>query len=199
MSLWSKLLNRFERHAWEVRRAWNHRRFLLLEKPRHKAVALGKRVTFNVPVRGGQGSLRVGDNTMFGFPLASRLGDGGIMLQTRGTDAEITIGRGNAFSNNTVLCAAQSIRMGDDCRIGDSVAIYDADFHELDPATRNRSIGVVKPVVIGTNVWLGSRVMVLKGVTIGDNSVIGAMSLVVKDIPANCIAAGMPAKVIRTL
>ena len=199
MSVWSKLLNRFERHALQVRQGWNRCQFLLLEKPRHKAVALGKRVTFNVPVRGGQGSLSVGDDTTFGVTLANRLGDGGIMLQTWGADAQITIGRGNAFNNNTVLCAVQSIRMGEHCRIGDSVAIYDADFHELDPATRNRSIGVVKPVVIGTNVWLGSRVMVLKGVTIGDNSVIGAMSLVVKDIPANCIAAGIPAKVIRTI
>jgi maltose O-acetyltransferase len=199
MSLYLRLLNRFERHAWQLRRAWNRARFQFLEKPRHKAVQLGARVTFNVPVRGGQGSLRVGDDNMFGFPLANRLGDGGIMLQTRGADAEITIGRGNAFSNNTVLCAVKSIRLGDNGRIGDNVAIFDADFHELDPATRDRSAGVVKPVVIGNNVWIGSRVMILKGVTIGDNAVIGAMSLVVKDVPANSIAAGVPAKVIRTI
>jgi maltose O-acetyltransferase len=199
MSLWVKVLNRIERHALGIRQAWNYRRFLLVEKPRHKAVELGRRVIFNVPVRGGQGSLRVGDDNMLGFPPANRLGDGGIMLQTRGAEAEITIGRGNAFSNNTVLCAVKSIRLGDSGRIGDNVAIFDADFHEVNPATRDRSAGVVKPVVIGNNVWIGSRVMILKGVTIGDNAVIGAMSLVVKDIPANCIAAGVPAKVIRTI
>jgi acyl-[acyl carrier protein]--UDP-N-acetylglucosamine O-acyltransferase len=199
MSLWLKLLRRFERHALEVCQGWNHRQFLLFEKPRHKAVELGRRVTFNVPVRGGQGILRVGDDTMFGFPMANRLGNGGIMLQTRGSDAEITIGRGNAFSNNTVLCAMQSIRIGDGCRIGDNVAIYDADFHELDPATRDRSAGVVKPVVIGDNVWIGSRAMVLRGATIGNNAVIGAMSLVTKEIPPNCVAAGIPAKVLRTI
>ena len=121
------------------------------------------------------------------------------MLQTRGSGAQITIGRGNAFSNNTALCAVESIRIGDGCRIGDHVAIYDADFHELDPATRDRSAGVVKPVIIGDNVWLGSRVMVLKGATIGNNAVIGAMSLVTKEVPPNCIAAGIPAKVIRTI
>lgn len=53
------------------------------------------------------------------------------------------------------------------------------------------------PVTIGNNVWLGSRVMILKGVSIGDNSVIGASSVVTKPIPANCIAAGNPAKIIR--
>lgn len=199
MSIWSKLLNRFDRRSLQVRQRWNRGRFLLLEKPRHKAVELGGGVIFNVPVRGGWGTLRVGEDNIFGFPLANRLGDGGISLQTRVAGAEITIGRGNAFSNNTVLCAVESIRMGDNGRIGDNVAIFDADFHEVNPATRDRSAGVVKPVVIGNNVWMGSRVMVLKGVTIGDNSVVGAMSLVVKDIPANCIAAGVPAKVIRTI
>ena len=199
MRLWARLLNRLERQTWHIGRQWNYRRFVLFQKPRHRAVELGKGVAFNVPVRGGQGTLRVGSDTMFGFPLAYRLGDGGIMLQTRTPEAEIAIGRGNGFSNNTVLCAVAGIRIGDNCRIGDGVAVYDADFHEVNPATRDRSVGVVKPVVIGNNVWIGSRVMVLKGVTIGDNSVIGAMSLVTKDIPANCIAAGTPAKVIRAI
>jgi maltose O-acetyltransferase len=199
MRLWLKLLNRVQRQAWGVRRGWNRRRFLLFEKPRHKAVGLGRGVTFNVPVIGGEGILKVGDDTMFGFPLANRMGNGGIMLQTRGSAAEISIGRGNGFSNNVVLCALERIQVGDNCRIGDGVAIYDADFHELNPATRDRSAGVVKPITIGNNVWIGSRVMVLKGVTIGDNSVIGAMSLVTKGVPPNCVAAGIPAKVIKTL
>jgi len=75
----------------------------------------------------------------------------------------------------------------------------DADFHEIDPATRNRSAGVVKPVVIGNDVWIGNRTMILKGAKIGDNSVIGTMSLVTGEIPANCIAAGVPTKVIRPI
>ena len=199
MTLWPKLLNRLERHAWGVRAGWNRWHFLFFEKPRHTAVELGKRVTFNVPVRGGQGILRVGDDTVFGFGGANRLGSGGIMLQTRVPEAEITIGQGNTFSNNTVLCAVKSIRIGDNCRIGDDVVMYDADFHELNPATRDRSAGVVKPVVIGNNVWIGSRAMVLRGALIGDNAVIGAMSLVTKDIPPNCVAAGIPAEVTRTI
>jgi maltose O-acetyltransferase len=79
------------------------------------------------------------------------------------------------------------------------VAIVDADFHEINPATRDNSAGEVRPVTIGNNVWIGSRVMVLKGASIGDNSVIAAMSVVTSAIPANCVAAGIPAKVIRHL
>ena len=55
------------------------------------------------------------------------------------------------------------------------------------------------PVVIGKNVWLGASVTVVPGVTIGDNAVIAAGAVVTKDVPANTIAAGVPAKVIREL
>lgn len=54
-----------------------------------------------------------------------------------------------------------------------------------------------KTVKIGNHVFIGARVFILKGVTIGDNTVIGAGSIVSKDIPANCIAAGNPCKVIK--
>jgi maltose O-acetyltransferase len=199
MSVWLKCLNRFERYTVNCRSAWYRWRFALFEQPRHRAVELGAGMVFNVPVRGGKGTLRIGDHSVVGFPEAHRVGDGEIMLQARVPDAEVSIGRDTWFNNNTVICAMKSIRIGNACRIGDSVAIYDADFHELSPATRNRSVGPIEPVTIGNNVWIGSRVMILKGVTIGDNSVIGAMSLVTKDVPPNSLAAGVPAKVIRSL
>nr|WP_207652455.1 DapH/DapD/GlmU-related protein [Clostridium beijerinckii] len=62
-----------------------------------------------------------------------------------------------------------------------------------------RSAGKVASVNIGNNVWIGSVVTILKGVTIGDNSVIAANSVVTKDIPANSIAAGNPAKVVKNI
>ena len=54
------------------------------------------------------------------------------------------------------------------------------------------------PIIIGENVWIGSHVRICKGVTIGDNSVVAANSVVTKDVPANCIVAGNPAKIVKT-
>ena len=62
----------------------------------------------------------------------------------------------------------------------------------------NFNIVKAKPITIGKNVWITTRCLILGGVTIGDNSIIGAGSVVTSDIPANCFAAGNPAKVIRT-
>ena len=200
MKLVRIILNRWARYSGRIRARWYRWSFLFAERPRHRRIELGRDVAFLVPVRGGgQGSLRIGKGTSFGFPLAFRIGSGEIMLQARNPEAEIVIGENTVFSNNSVLCAVQSIRVGNQCRIGDSVSVIDADFHEIDPATRDRSVGVVKPVTIGNNVWIGSRTMVLKGASIGDNSVIGAMSLVASPIPPNCVAAGVPARVIRQL
>lgn len=199
MGLWLKILERSESCAGCIRSAWYRRKFLALEKPRHRLVELSEGVVFNVPVRGGQGTLRIGTNVMLGYSRAHRLGSGEIMLQARLPDAQIIIGDGTVFNNNTVVCAMESITIGERCLIGDSSAIYDSDFHNTDPAKRHTDTGPSSPVVIGNNVVFGSRVVVLKGVTIGDNSVIGAMSLVTKDIPANCIAAGVPAKVIKQI
>ena len=161
---------------------------------------LGTNNCFMAPVRAdGEGRVSIGNGNFLGYWLAPRMGSGEILLQARAASAEIRIGHDNAFSNNVSVVANQKVELGDHCQIGDLVAIYDSDFHEIDPATRTRSAGESQPVRIGSNVWLGSRAMVLKGVEIGDNSVIGAMSLVTKSIPANCLAAGVPARVIRNL
>lgn len=174
--------------------------FIRFERLRRMDVRAGAGNRAQVPLRGaGRGSLRIGTGNVFGFDGAMKLGSGAILLQPREKNAVIEIGDGNLLSNNVAIVANQRISIGDGCQIGDMVCIYDSDFHEIAPLTRNRSAGVISPVKVGNNVWLGSRVMVLKGVTIGDNSVIGAMSLVTRSIPANCIAAGVPARVIRTI
>lgn len=198
-SFWLRCLTFGERWLARFRSAFYRWRFAVFEKPHLRLLEMGSNILFHVPVRGGSGTLRIGEGAILGYHLAHRFGSGEITLQPRAPEAEIVIGRGTMINNNTVVCAMKSIRLGADCRVGDCVAIFDADFHELAPATRNRSVGLVKPVVIGNNVWIGSRAIVLKGVTIGDNSVIAAMSVVTKDIPANCVVAGIPAKVIDKL
>ena len=164
-------------------------------------LSLGSDVRLHVPVaaRWGRGTLQIREGVSLGYAMAPRLGDGAILLQPRGQDAVIDIGSGTTISNNVALVAMGSIRIGAGCLIGDLVTVYDCDFHEIDPLRRNEGVGPIEPVEIGNNVWLGSRVMVLRGVTIGDNSVVGAGSVVTRSIPANSVAAGVPARVIRAL
>lgn len=99
--------------------------------------------------------------------------------------------------NFTVLDEAQ-VRIGDNVFIGPNTSIYTA-CHPLDPAERNKGVEWAEPVTIGSNVWIGGSVTILPGVTIGDNTTIGAGSVVTRDIPAGCVAAGNPCRVIRHL
>jgi len=92
--------------------------------------------------------------------------------------------------------SADEIIIGDNCMIASNVYITDSDWHDV----YNRiSPGKIAPVHIQNNVWIGDSAIVCKGVTVGENSIVGAGAVVVDSIPANCIAAGNPAKVVKTL
>ena len=73
------------------------------------------------------------------------------------------------------------------------------DLQPLDPDPRRAGFEAGEPITLGDNVWLGGGVIVCPGVTIGENTVVGAGAVVTKDLPANVVAVGNPAKVIRTL
>ena len=88
------------------------------------------------------------------------------------------------------------IEIGDGTMLGCRVVIATLN-HDINPETRINA--TPKPVKIGKKVWIGANCTILPGVTIGDNSVIGAGSVVVKSIPANSVAVGNPAKVIKHL
>jgi serine acetyltransferase len=92
--------------------------------------------------------------------------------------------------------SAHEILIGNNCMIASNAYITDSDWHDI----YNRvSIGKTAPIKIDDNVWIGDSVIVCKGATIGENSIIGAGAVVVDDIPANCVAAGNPAKVVKKL
>ena len=111
--------------------------------------------------------------------------------------AEIVIGDYCLIAPGVRISAAKSIRIGDNCMLAANVIISDSDWHGI--YNRVRPFRCTKPVTIENNVWLGERVIINKGVTIGENSVIGAGAIVTKDIPANSVAAGNPARVIKTI
>lgn len=116
--------------------------------------------------------------------------------------ALLTIGDNVGMSQAALICH-KSITIGNNVKIGGGVCIYDTDFHSLDPVVRRSSEDLKnraeKPVVIGNDVFIGAKSIILKGVTIGENSVIGAGSVVTKSVPANQIWAGNPAKFIRNI
>lgn len=94
------------------------------------------------------------------------------------------------------IAAQCSIRIGADCHIGPYTNILDNDYHDVyDHRVRPES----RPVTIGDGVWIGTRAIILPGVTIGEGAVIGAGSVVTRDVPPRTIAAGNPARVLRSL
>ncbi|WP_285137745.1 sugar O-acetyltransferase [Microbacterium sp. lyk4-40-TSB-66] len=99
--------------------------------------------------------------------------------------------------NLTALDVAE-IRIGEDCQLGPNVQLL-TPTHPIEPQPRRDKLEAAQPITIGDNVWLGGGVIVCPGVTIGDNSVIGAGAVVTRDIPANVIAVGNPARVVREI
>lgn len=90
------------------------------------------------------------------------------------------------------------ITLGADCQLGPDVQLL-TPTHPVDPELRRAKWEAAKPIVIGDNVWLGGGVIVCPGVTIGENTVVGAGAVVVKDLPANVVAVGNPARVVREI
>jgi acetyltransferase-like isoleucine patch superfamily enzyme len=108
--------------------------------------------------------------------------------------ARISIGP-DALLNGAMLHAKREISIGAQLRLGFGARILDADFHDLDRDTPER----VAPVRIGDRVWIGANALVLRGVTIGDDVVVAAGSVVTRDLPPLCLAAGVPARPIRSI
>jgi acetyltransferase-like isoleucine patch superfamily enzyme len=109
----------------------------------------------------------------------------------------IDVGSYCLISPGVRLDSACHIEISDNCMIAAGAYVTDADWHDV--YDRTRIIGANARVTLEDNVWIGDSAIVCKGVTVGANSVIGAGSVVTRDIPANVIAAGNPAAVIKPL
>ena len=125
-----------------------------------------------------------------------------IVLTTLASSACIEIGSHVGMSGGAICCKSH-VKIGDYSLLGANTIIADNDMHPVKPENRRYNINSedipAKDVLIGRNVWIGADVYICKGVTIGENAVVGAKSVVTKSLPANCIAAGIPAKVVRML
>ncbi len=131
----------------------------------------------------------------------TRFGDGcildqGFTLENRGL---IDVGGHTVFGHHCTVAAEESIVIGRRCLIGEMVSIRDHD-HAFSSST----IPIIdqgrdtSPIVIGDNVWIGAKATITTGVSIGSNTVVGAHAVVTGDLPANSVAVGIPARVIRT-
>ena len=109
----------------------------------------------------------------------------------------IDIGDCVLMSPGSRLSASDEIVIGDGVMMANGTYVTDSDWHTIYDRTRRSEKST--PVRIGNNVWLGDHCTVLKGVTIGDNSVVAARAVVTRDVPANVVVAGNPAKVVKKL
>ena len=118
---------------------------------------------------------------------------------------KLKIGKNVILNDMVHIGCANYIEIGDDCLFASRIYVSDHNHGSykgelIDDASslvRERNLDLDKPVIIGNNVWLGEGVSVLPGAKIGDNSIIGTNSVVIGEIPSDCIAAGIPAKVIK--
>lgn len=124
-----------------------------------------------------------------------------------GLNGEILVGD-NTMMNGVSITAYEKVSIGENCQIASATLISDTDFHPINPAIRQKeamgyrfdhNLVNKRQIIIGNNVWIGWGVIILKGVTIGDNSIIAAGAVVVNDVPSNVIAAGNPAKVVKSI
>lgn len=107
-------------------------------------------------------------------------------------NARLNLGSGYINRNLKIRCFKE-ISIGNNVAISENVTIWDTDAHSI----IGKEAEMTQPVKIGNNVWIGTNVTILKGVTIADGVIIAAGAVVTKDIPENCLAAGIPAKVIK--
>ena len=114
--------------------------------------------------------------------------------------ARLTLGSGY-MNHDCVIDCFDSISIGHNVVISERVVLRDSDNHtikDVENGFLDKSKTITAPIVIGDHVWIGMNVTVLKGVTIGEGAIVAAGSVVNNDVPSHCLAAGVPAKVIKT-
>lgn len=158
--------------------------------------ALRARVAYAVPtstvVLGrvnvyGSGRIRLGEGLLI-YPR--------LYVETQG-DGEIVIGDGAVLSTGVHLVSYAGLFIGKGTMIGEYTSIRDANHTRGEGTTLRDSDHSAKPIVIGSEVWIGRGVTVLGGVTIGDRAIVGANAVVTRDVPQDTVVAGVPAVPIK--
>lgn len=139
--------------------------------------------------------LQVGRGGEISFGRLAWIGTG---TKIRCHEGRVEIGAKTVLGQECTISAYQRVAIGEQCVIADRAMFIDFDHVVSDPERPIRQQGIYKrDVVVGANVWIGYGAQILRGVTVGDNAIVGAGSVVTRDIPANAVAAGAPARVVR--
>ena len=106
----------------------------------------------------------------------------------------ISLGDGVYFNAGCTILDTAPVTIGDRTMFGPGVHIYCAEHHK-DPKLRSEGLEIAKPVTIGSDVWVGGGAIILAGVTVGDRAIVGAGAVVTRDVAADTVVAGNPARV----
>jgi acetyltransferase-like isoleucine patch superfamily enzyme len=162
---------------------------LMVTRLRHRKVTFGARCD----VRSGAHFTVAREATVLIGPGCVL--DHGFTLEASG---KLTVGDRSVFGHHCTVAADELVAIGRDCLIGELVSIRDHDhaFDRTDIPILDQGRHTA-PVTIGDNVWVGAKATITAGVSIGDGAVIGAHAVVTRDLPAGCIAVGVPARVVK--
>jgi acetyltransferase-like isoleucine patch superfamily enzyme len=139
--------------------------------------------------------LQIGRSGEIRFGRFVWVGDGS---KIRCHEGVVEIGEKTVIGQECTISAYQRVRIGEQCVIADRAMFIDFDHGVVEVERPIRAQGIYKrDVEVGSNVWIGYGACILRGVRIGDNSIIGTAAVVTKDVPANAVVAGIPARVIR--
>ncbi len=139
--------------------------------------------------------IQIGKKATAKFGRHSWIGDG---TKIRCHEGEVEIGRKTVFGQECTISAYKRVRIGDECVIADRAMFIDFDHGVVEVERPIRAQGIyTREVEVGSNVWIGYGACILRGVKVGDNSIIGANAVVTKDVPANAVVGGIPARILR--
>jgi len=140
-------------------------------------------------------ALEIGKNARVELGRWSWLGHN---TKVRCHEGVVSIGAKTVMGQECTISAYQHVSIGRECVIADRVMLIDFDHGVVEVDRPVRLQGIYKrDVRVGNNVWIGYGACILRGVTVGDNAVIGTSAVVTRDVPANAVVAGVPARVIR--
>ena len=136
---------------------------------------------------------------LFGDLIGKKVDDSFLLIPPFYTanGLDITVGRNVFVNQNCTFYDLGGLDIADDVMIGPNVSIITTG-HPLEPSRRRAAV-TARPIAIEKNVWIAAGATIIGGVTVGENSVVAAGSVVTKDVPANTLVGGNPARVIRPI